>query len=45
MTVYSLDTSVFIQAWNDYYAPDQCPEYWEILDQLAMEQRIFCTRR
>jgi len=43
VTVYSLDTNIFIHAWNDYYAPDQCPEYWEILDQLALDQQIFCA--
>ena len=42
MTVYCLDAGIFIQAWNDYYAPDQCPEYWDILDQLARDGRIFC---
>lgn len=42
MTVYCLDTNVFIQAWNDYYAIDQCPEYWDILDQLAKDKQVFC---
>jgi hypothetical protein len=42
MKVYCLDSNVFIHAWNDYYAPDQCPEYWEILDGLAKQGRIFC---
>jgi hypothetical protein len=42
MRVYCLDANVFIQAWNDYYAPDQCPEYWDILDELAREGRVFC---
>ena len=42
MKVFCLDSNVFIHAWNDYYAPDQCPEYWAILDELAKENRIFC---
>lgn len=42
MKRYCLDANVFIQAWNDYYAPDQCPEYWEILDQLAKDKQVFC---
>lgn len=42
MRVYCLDANIFIQAWNDYYAPDQCPEYWDILDELAEEKRVFC---
>lgn len=42
MKVFCLDSNVFIQAWNDYYAPDQCPEYWEILDELARNGQIFC---
>ena len=42
MKVYCLDANIFIQAWNDYYAPDRCPEYWVILDQLAKDGRIFC---
>jgi hypothetical protein len=42
MKVFCLDSNVFIHAWNDYYAPDQCPEYWEILDELAKDGRIFC---
>jgi hypothetical protein len=41
MKRYCLDANVFIQGWNDYYSMDLCPEYWEILDRLAQENRIF----
>lgn len=42
MKIYCLDANVFIQAWNDYYSIDQCPEYWGILDQLAKDRQVFC---
>lgn len=41
MKIYCLDTNVFIEGWNRYYSMDLCPEYWEILDVLAREGRIF----
>jgi len=34
---YCLDTNVFIQAWNGYYAIDLCSDYWEQLDKFALE--------
>lgn len=42
MKVYCLDSNVFIHAWNEYYTQEQCPDYWEILDGLARQGRIFC---
>ncbi len=39
--VYSLDANVLIQAWQKYYSPKFCPEYWEILDDLGKQSRIF----
>lgn len=41
MTKYCLDTNVFVEGWNKYYAYEFCPKYWEILDQFAMDGRIF----
>ena len=32
---YCLDTNILVEAWNKYYSPDLCPEYWEIIDELA----------
>src|SRR5690606_38178137 len=32
---YCLDTNVLIQAWQKYYSPDLCSEYWEVLNQLG----------
>lgn len=39
--VYCLDANVLIQAWQKYYAPDICLDYWEILNQLGSQGRIF----
>ena len=41
--LYCLDTNVLIEAWNKHYSMDLCPQYWDILDQLAEQGRIFCT--
>jgi predicted nucleic acid-binding protein len=38
---YCLDANVLIEAWQKYYAPKLCPEYWELLNQLGKEDRIF----
>jgi len=38
---YCLDTNVFIEAWNKYYAYDFCRDYWEKLNQLAQEGILF----
>jgi len=43
MRVYCLDTNALIEPWNKYYTITRCPEYWGILDQLALDGRIFCT--
>ena len=40
---YCLDTNVFIQAWNEYYAIDFFPDYWESLDKFAQQGAIFAT--
>lgn len=39
--IYCLDTNVLIQAWQKYYSPDICPSYWEVLNTLGEENKIF----
>jgi predicted nucleic acid-binding protein len=39
--IYCLDANVLIQAWQKYYSPKFCPDYWEILNELGKEERIF----
>jgi len=41
MSKYCLDTNIYIEAWNKYYSNDLCPEYWEVLDDLAKKGIIF----
>jgi len=38
---YCLDANVLIQAWQKYYSPKLCPDYWTVLDQMGKEDRIF----
>ena len=38
---YCLDANVLIQAWQKYYSPKVCPSYWDILNTLGNENRIF----
>lgn len=38
---YCLDANVLIQAWQKYYSPKFCPSYWEILNDLGSQGRIF----
>ncbi len=38
---YCLDANVLIQAWQKYYAPDLCPEYWDNLIELGRIGKIF----
>ncbi len=40
-TKYCLDTNVLIQAWQKYYSPVYCPGYWDVLNQLGKQRRIF----
>lgn len=40
-TKYCLDANVLIQAWQKYYNPKFCPDYWEILIELGKQGRIF----
>ncbi len=38
---YCLDTNVLIQAWQKYYSPKFCPDYWTILNELGKQGTIF----
>lgn len=38
---YCLDTNVFISCWRDYYSMDLCPSFWDVLDELVAEGRVF----
>lgn len=40
-TTYCLDANVLIQAWQKYYSPKFCPDYWKILSELGKQNRIF----
>jgi len=39
--IYCLDANVLIQAWQKYYAPEICPDYWEVLNTLGKQGLIF----
>lgn len=38
---YCLDANVLIQAWQKYYNPKFCPDYWNILNELGTKKLIF----
>ena len=38
---YCLDANVLIQAWQKYYNPKFCPDYWNILIELGNQNIIF----
>lgn len=38
---YCLDANVLIQAWQKYYSPKFCPDYWKVLDDLGTQGKIF----
>lgn len=40
---YCLDANVFIQAWQKYYNPKFCPDYWKILIELGKNGKIFIS--
>ena len=42
--IYCLDSNVLIQAWQKYYSPKLCPSYWEKLNQLGSEGKIFISK-
>jgi len=42
---FCLDTNVFVQAWNGYYAMDFFPDYWESFDRYAKKGSFFQPRK
>lgn len=38
---YCLDSNVLIEAWQKYYNPKFCPDYWNILIELGKKDKIF----
>lgn len=40
---FCLDSNVFIEAWNKYYAIDFAAPYWVKLDELAQAGVVFAT--
>jgi hypothetical protein len=38
---YCLDANVLIQAWQKYYSPKICPNYWDTLDYLGTQNIVF----
>lgn len=38
---YCLDANVLIQAWQKYYSPKICPNYWDLLDYLGAQNIVF----
>lgn len=41
---YCLDANVLIQAWQKYYSPKFCPDYWNILDELGSQGKILIPK-
>lgn len=41
---YCLDANVLIQAWQKYYSPKFCPDYWIVLDELGKLGIIFIPK-
>ena len=38
---YCLDANIIIKAWQEYYSPRFCSSYWEILNELGIQEKIF----
>jgi len=41
--IFCIDTNVLIEAWQKYYSPEICPDYWIILNQIGAQGRIFIS--
>ena len=39
--IYCLDANVLIEAWQKYYSPKFCPDYWNVLNEYGNQGRIF----
>lgn len=44
-TKYCIDANVLIQAWQKYYSPGVCPEYWEVLNRFGKQGVIFLPEK
>lgn len=42
--IYCLDANVLIQAWQKYYSPKYCPDYWSVLNELGIQGKIFLSQ-
>lgn len=42
-TIYCLDANVLIQAWQKYYSPRICPDYWKVLNEIGLQGKIFIS--
>ncbi|MDX9880907.1 MAG: DUF4411 family protein [Prolixibacteraceae bacterium] len=40
---YCLDANVLIQAWQKYYSPKFCPDYWHLLNEIGEKDKIFMS--
>lgn len=38
---YCLDANFFIEAWNKYYSPHFCGDYWDVLNEVGKRKNIF----
>jgi len=45
VTVYLLDTNVFIEAKNRHYGFDFCPAFWEWIDQTNNAEKVFSVEK
>ena len=41
---YCLDANVLIQAWQKYYSPKFCPDYWDLLKELGSTDKIYVPK-
>lgn len=41
---YCLDANVLIQAWQKYYSPNFCPDYWDLLKELGSTDKIYIPK-
>jgi predicted nucleic acid-binding protein len=42
--IYCIDANVLIQAWQKYYSPKYCPDYWSVLNELGIQGKIFLSQ-
>jgi len=44
MSLYILDSNIFIEAKNRYYGLDFCPAFWDFLDEQIKKTNIFSIK-